>query len=249
LKANNYSIYSSGDQSVTVSFGDVMDMDINQKVQCLYRHMAGLPNPFWKDIMPAYSSLTVVYDVVAIRRIQPSAREWMIKEVEEILTQCNFSIHTERRAVSIPVWYDSLVAPDLKKLMLERKLSLQEIIVLHTEKVYRVFMIGFLPGFAYMGEVDDRLVSPRLASPRKHVVKGSVGIAGNQTGIYPLDSPGGWNIVGRTPLQLFNPGASFDTDHGALSVLFQPGDEVKFYAISKEEFEYLSLEKFDPHIR
>jgi KipI family sensor histidine kinase inhibitor len=106
----------------------------------------------------------------------------------------------------------------------------------HTAKIYRVFMIGFLPGFPYMGIVDPQIALPRLQKPRTRVPAGSVGIAGEQTGIYPVDSPGGWNIIGRTPLQLFN--AEKES-----TVFFQPGDRVKFYPITKSEFENFDSSK------
>jgi KipI family sensor histidine kinase inhibitor len=107
-------------------------------------------------------------------------------------------------------------------------------------------MLGFLPGFAYMGIVDDKIATPRLATPRKHVPAGSVGIAGSQTGIYPLDSPGGWNIIGRTPLQLFNPQVCVHTNlRMDTTVFFQPGDEVKFYSISKEAFDSFDVGTFN----
>jgi inhibitor of KinA len=137
---------------------------------------------------------------------------------------------SKQRILEIPVCYAKPFAPDLETLALQNQLTTEEVIQLHTAKVYRVYMIGFLPGFAYMGKVDHRIAAPRKSQPRTNIPAGSVGIAGEQTGIYPLVSPGGWNIIGQTPLKLFD-AARPDP------VLFQPGDRVHFYSISQNEFE------------
>ena len=112
----------------------------------------------------------------------------------------------------------------------QKNIPVEEIIQLHTATIYHVYMIGFLPGFAYMGKVNQKIASPRRSQPRTSVAAGSVGIAGEQTGIYPLTSPGGWNIIGRTPIKIFDAGKED-------AALFQPGDEVSFYSITEDEFE------------
>ena len=190
------------------------------------------------DIIPAYASLTIVYDVVAIRKQYPSAYEWVRGELERALEIIKEDRIVSVRTIQIPVCYDLSFAPDSKRLAIERKISIEKLIELHTQQTYRVYMIGFLPGFAYIGTVDDRIASPRLKKPRTHVPAGSVGIAGNQTGIYPLDSPGGWNIIGRTPVNLFNVLV-------ADPVLLQSGDEINFFSIAKEEFETFDQNKFN----
>ena len=129
----------------------------------------------------------------------------------------------------IPVCYHSSLAPDLHLLAVQLHLTTDELIRIHVATTYRVFMLGFLPGFAYMGPVDQRIVAPRHDRPRSAVPAGSVGIAGAQTGIYPMQSPGGWQLIGRTPLQLFTP-------HLLPPCLLQPGDEVVMYPISLDEF-------------
>ena len=133
------------------------------------------------------------------------------------------------RLVEIPVCYEGDFAPDLERVVAWSGMTVSEIIAHHSGPEYRVYLIGFLPGFAYMGAVDERLAAPRLARPRERVPAGSVGIAGVQTGIYPLESPGGWNLIGRTPLLMF------DGQHTAPTLL-QPGDRVRFYAVSLEQF-------------
>jgi inhibitor of KinA len=127
------------------------------------------------------------------------------------------------------VCYGEKYAWDINEIAKEKSIPVDEIIRLHTAKKYRVYMIGFLPGFAYMGEVDEKIAIPRKAQPRTSVEGGSVGIAGMQTGIYPIDSPGGWQIIGKTPLKLFDK----ERDD---PVLLKPGDEIEFYSITENEF-------------
>jgi len=134
-----------------------------------------------------------------------------------------------QRKISIPVCYAEGFAHDIEFIALEKNISIEKIIQLHTEQLYTVYMIGFLPGFPYMGEVKDSIAVPRKNEPRANVAAGSVGIAGKQTGIYPLESPGGWQIIGRTPLKIFDKEKSDP-------VLLQPGDEIQFYSISEDEF-------------
>ena len=231
------SIYPSGENALTVCLGDKMEVTSNDQVFRLFQYLQRFPNPFWKDLIPAYGTLTIVYDVNSIRQHHPSAYEWVKRETESALHDCGESEALAARKLQIPVCYDFEFGFDLKQLARARKFSVDEVIALHTQETYRVYMLGFLPGFAYMGIVNEKIAAPRLSSPRRHVPAGSVGIAGNQTGIYPLDSPGGWNIIGRTPVQLFNPEKESPT-------LLQPGDEVSFVRLSKNEFETFDPNKF-----
>lgn len=246
------SIYPISENALTVCLGDKMDAAISDRVFKLFQYLQRHPSPFWKDLIPAYCTLTVVYDVNAIRKCQPSAFEWVRNEMERALKACEEREILPVRKLRIPVCYDAEFGFDIKSLAKTNKLSVDQVIELHTQQTYHVYMLGFLPGFAYMGIVDDKIAAPRLATPRKHVPAGSVGIAGNQTGIYPLDSPGGWNVIGRTPLQLFNPQACVDTSVGKgtsfyeLLVLFQPGDEVELYSISKEAYDSFDVRNFNP---
>ncbi|HKB42918.1 MAG TPA: carboxyltransferase domain-containing protein, partial [Chitinophagaceae bacterium] len=130
-------------------------------------------------------------------------------------------------------------ALDIEEIAKEKDVSVDEVMNIHTSKTYRVYMLGFLPGFPYMGETDEQIKMPRKMQPRQRVEAGSVGIAGRQTGIYPLASPGGWQIIGRTPLKLFeaNPDLSEGKAYEDSICLLHPGDDVIFYSISKNEFE------------
>ena len=139
------------------------------------------------------------------------------------------SVNTVSRSIKIPVCYDPSVAPDIALLAELHSISEEELIEVHTGKNYRVYMIGFLPGFAYMGTVDKRIATPRKSVPRTFVPAGSVGIAGEQTGIYPFGSAGGWQLIGRTPITMFNPA-------NENPCYLQPGDEVKFFPITLSEY-------------
>ena len=183
-----------------------------------------------KDIIPAYTTITVVYDIAAIRKItNTAAYKYISEQIEKAISECDWKNESSPREIIIPVCYDISLGIDLPEMSNQKNISIEEIISIHTSATYNVYMLGFLPGFAYMGMVDDKIVVPRLSQPRKNVPAGSVGIAGNQTGIYPLDSPGGWNIIGQTPLRMFDIN---NTD----PCLVKPGDKVKFVSISLEQF-------------
>jgi inhibitor of KinA len=227
-----YTIFPLGDSAMTVDFGNVIDVETNKKVLRLFHHLKQKNNPYIIDLVPAYSSLTVYYDLVGVKQSRPAvetAFEAMAQIVEELSATVDIPEAGENRIVEVPVCYSPSFGPDLNHIAFEKNCPVKEVIRLHMETVYRVFMIGFLPGFAYMGEVDEKISVPRKKQPRHKVEAGSVGIAGRQTGIYPLRSPGGWQIIGRTPLKLFD----VSLEH---PVLFQPGDQVKFYSITEDEF-------------
>jgi inhibitor of KinA len=225
-----YAIFPLGDRALTVDFGNVIDENINKKVLQLFHQLQKSNFPFIIDVVPAYSSLAVYYDVLYLHQHngKQTAFETMAELIESLPIKTDEE-QNDKRLIKIPVCYSDKYALDIEGLAKGKNLSVEEVVRLHTSKIYRVYMLGFLPGFAYMGEVDERIATPRKAEPRTNIVAGSVGIAGKQTGIYPADSPGGWQIIGRTPVQLFNKQQSNP-------VLFQPGDEVQFYAISEDEF-------------
>jgi inhibitor of KinA len=173
--------------------------------------------------------LTVYYDVASFYHPKKTAFETMADILEQLFSK-SLDIHEEKsNYYEIPVCYSQKFALDIDYISAQNKLSVDEIIHLHTSKTYKVYMLGFLPGFTYMGEVDYRIEIARKGSPVK-LFAGAVGIAGKQTGIYPLESPGGWQIIGKTPIKIFK-------KDDKNPVLFQPGDEVKFYSITEHEFE------------
>jgi len=224
-----YRILPLGDHALCIQLGDIIDASINQQCIAIFHQLKEAALPFIKDIIPAYASLTVVYDVVGIRKEQPSAYGSMKEKLEAMLLRINMDQPISSRKIEIPVCYDLSLGVDLQEMSQEKNIPVEEIIRIHTNKTYRVFMIGFLPGFAYMGSVDESIITARRTKPRTNVAAGSVGIAGEQTGIYPLDSPGGWNIIGQTPLKLFDAKRE-------KPVLLEAGDEIKFVAIDINEF-------------
>jgi inhibitor of KinA len=225
-------IFPIGDNAVTIDLGNRINESFNRKVLGMQQWLSDRAMDGVKDLIVAYSSLTIFYDPVVIKKkhsISSSVFQFMKSKLEE--AWANASPSEEKpgeQLVRIPVCYDNEFGFDLDFVAGMKKLSKDEIIQLHVSKIYRVYMIGFLPGFSYLGEVDEKLVISRKQTPVP-VPAGSVGIAGSQTGIYPLNCPGGWQIIGRTRFQLFNPSR-------AIPVALKPGDYVQFYPISKEEF-------------
>lgn len=229
MKKTAYHIYACGDSALTIELSNVMDELINEQILSLFHCLQKQKNKFIKDIIPAYSSLTVIYYVIEIKKHHDNAFIFIRDWIENILAKQYLQVTIDHRLITIPVCYDTSLALDIIELAAQKNISVQELIHLHTQKKYRVYMIGFLPGFAYMGKVDERIAAPRKSTPRTNIIAGSVGIAGEQTGIYPLDSPGGWNIIGRTPLKMFDATKEQPT-------FLQAGDEVEFVSISLEEF-------------
>ena len=216
-----YKIFPLSDCAITIDFGNVIDDKINDLVMELYRFCSENPFLGMIEAMPAYASLTIFYDVLKVRKINingKTAFDFVKKYLENSLQNLNNEQVIESNVVNIPVIYDG---EDLAFVAIYNQLSIGEVITIHTSPIYKVYMMGFLPGFAYMGGLDARITTPRKDTPRTKVPAGSVGIAGNQTGIYPSESPGGWQLIGRTELQLYTPNSSEIT-------LLKAGDLVKF---------------------
>lgn len=229
-----YRIYPIGDQALTLDFGNLINDEINARVMALFYWLKEEDLHGIKDIIPAYASISVIYDAGLMRKWvgNGSAYVYMEDYLINALQQLDFLSLPSSRELRIPVCYHQSLAPDLVELCEAKKMDLSELVAIHISKPYRVYMIGFLPGFAYMGSLDERIMAPRKQTPRTHVAAGSVGIAGVQTGIYPFASPGGWQLIGQTPLSLFDANA-------AVPSLFQPGDLVQFESISLEQFQHL----------
>ena len=220
----NLTIFPLGDNALTVSFGNKISPELNNFVLKLEQFFEGNQFPGLIETVPAYASLSIFYDVLIVGKTFPefSTAYSAVKSVaENALQNLNEITEKESRLIEIPVNFDNEFALDLEFVAATNNLTPKEVIEIFTANTYRVYMLGFLPGFAYMGEVDERIATPRKKSPRLEVPKGSVGIAGGQTGIYSLNSPGGWQIIGRTNVELFTPEAETPT-------FLQAGDLVKF---------------------
>lgn len=224
MNDNTIRIFPLGDSALTVEFGQWISPDLNRVAIALSTYLDKNPFPGYVESVPAYASTTIFYDLITVRR-QFSDSETAFASVRRhllnVLPSVSDHLDDSGRNCDIPVHFDKDSALDLDYLAEASGLSAKEVIEIFTASTYRVFMLGFLPGFTYMGEVDPRIATPRRTSPRLEVPKGSVGIAGNQTGIYSLKSPGGWQIIGRTDIEMFRP-----TSHEP--TFLQPGDMVRF---------------------
>lgn len=244
-------VYALGDSAAVVRWGDRIDPDQNRQVLGLARCLADRPFPGMVEVVPAYASLAVYYDPAMVARaavhreaaeqgrggrgpapMKPPASglfdlvcRWLYERVMESSARPEIS----PRTVVFPVCYGGEFGPDLDDVAARNGLTAAEAVALHAGTEYRVYLLGFTPGFPYLGGLSPRLATPRRVTPRMLVPAGAVGIAGNQTGIYPRPSPGGWQLIGRTPRQLFNP--AWDPP-----ALLQPGDRVRFAPVTAEEF-------------
>lgn len=230
--SHNYHMYPCGDHALTIEWGDAIDVSVNKMVIALFDLLKAQGIKGVKDVIPAYHSVTVIYDTALLKKQVKTATvyEWISRQVGKLIDNSIADTEKKSRLVRIPVCYDLSLAPDLVSLAGIHKMNIDEVVKLHTGKTYRVYMIGFLPGFTYMGSVDEKINTPRKINPRTLVPAGSVGIAGEQTGIYPVDSPGGWQLIGQTPVKMFD--AANDEP-----CYVQPGDEVQFYPITLTEFQ------------
>jgi inhibitor of KinA len=204
-----------GDSAALVQLGDEIDITTNQSVHGLAALINVSPPRGVTETVPAYGTLLVHYDplLLSFRQIKDYLREK--------LTQVQNNVSRKRKQIEVPVKYGGKYGVDLESVARHCQLQIEDVIRIHSEKIYTVFMMGFTPGFPYMGKLDDAILMSRLEMPRTRVPAGTIAIAGSQTGIYPIDSPGGWQLIGWTSLQIFNPDAESP-------FLFSPGDEVKF---------------------
>jgi KipI family sensor histidine kinase inhibitor len=211
-----------GDRSLLVELGDTISPDVNRRVQQLMLQLQQAPLPGVREIAPGYRSLLVVYDPLTIAAAE------LMERIAEAAAQQGLAGLPQAKLLTVPVFYGGDYGPDLEWVAGHLGISSDQVIRLHTETVYRVYMIGFTPGYPYMGELPAALAVPRRSTPRTRVPKGSVGIAQRQTGIYPVESPGGWQIIGWTPIELFDPSRQ-------LPSLLEMGDRVKFEAVRQVE--------------
>jgi len=224
---NAMRIFPLGENALTVEFGDTISHELNDAAISLSTALEAEPFPGFVECVPAYSSTTVYYDLRSVRMSFPesmAAIDAVTRIVETHISESKTVSAAKHREVEIPVSFSNENALDRESVSQMLGLSADEIVEIFLTQTYRVYMLGFLPGFPYMGEVDERIAMPRRDSPRLTVPKGSVGIAGRQTGIYPLESPGGWQIIGCTEIDMFDPSKS-------RPCFLSPGDEVKFVQI------------------
>ncbi|MGM7636040.1 5-oxoprolinase subunit PxpB [Bacillus sp. Hm123] len=213
-----------GDRAVTVRLGDEISMDVHRKVRAFTRHLEIEKWPGVEEWVPSFAAITIYYDPLQISL--QKLKERILEDIEKIAHE----EEKEPRLLRIPVLYGGESGPDLKGVAAFHQLDVEEVIKLHTEPEYIVYMIGFAPGFPYIGGLSERLYTPRKETPDLHIPAGSVAIGGQQTGVYPIQSPGGWHVIGRTPWDLFNPKQQPPS-------LLHAGDKIKFVAIDECQFE------------
>ncbi|OEK01554.1 hypothetical protein BFP97_08475 [Roseivirga sp. 4D4] len=216
-----------GESAILVSFEKVISEEVNQKVISLYNALGDEKGITY--LIPAYNSLTIGFE----------PESWTFDSISKLIKELNQRRPKEEaekapKVYSIPVCYEQPYDLDSDEVCTQTGLSKEELIQVHTDQVFRVYMLGFVAGFAYMGSLPKHLACERKATPRLSVPKGSVGLAGLQTGIYPTEAPGGWQIIGQTPLNMFDPNREQTS-------LLKPGDYVKFRSIGLEEFKIIQL--------
>ena len=227
----NWKVQVLGDHAIQFYLPPIMDSRVIGEIKDFNDFIVVEEVKGIKDIIPSYHTLTLIYDIELLNAPLEFANDLIEKyKSQREIDLPNKELH---KIIEVPVCYDESFGIDLISMSIKLNLSITEIIKIHTENIYQVYCLGFMPGFAYMGDVNTTIQMARHPQPRQNVSAGSVGIAGAQTGIYPMHSPGGWQIIGRTPIKIF------DKNPKVLSK-FKMGDSVKFYPITRAEFDKLN---------
>ncbi|WP_286238148.1 5-oxoprolinase subunit PxpB [Neptuniibacter halophilus] len=213
----------AGENALIIYFGEQTDPRVSAQVQQAVTMLETELADCLIDMVPSYASLLVIFDMLACDHLHVRSK------IRALLGQLDQASASEGVLVTLPAYYSTESGPDLEALAERAQLSTDEVIKIHSEMEYRVYAIGFAPGFAYLGEVDPRIAAPRLATPRQKVPRGAVAIADRQTAVYPAVSPGGWNLIGLCPTRMFDPAAT-------PTMPVQVGDRVKFRPITRDEF-------------
>ncbi|MDN9011382.1 5-oxoprolinase subunit PxpB [Brevibacillus laterosporus] len=225
-----------GDAAVLVQFqlANNEDADIYQLVQAFATHIEQHPFPGMIEFVPAFTSVAIYYDPIMVKQVvnqqtNSTAYEIVVNKVNGMLAEHTSKLEQQSRLIEIPVCYGGEYGPDLEEVAKYHQITPEEVIRIHSSAVYKVYMIGFAPGFPYLGGMSTEIATPRRASPRLQIPVGSVGIGGEQTGVYPIETPGGWQLIGRTPLALFR------AKQNPPSYL-RAGDTVRFRPITQQEY-------------
>ena len=216
-------LHSAGENAMTLYLGHETSPEVSARVQAAAQAVEAALGPDLIDLVPSYASLLIIYDPFSTDHLSVAHRvKACVANLAEVST-------TEGSTVVLPVYYHPEVGEDLENLAESAGLSVEQLIDIHSGTEYRVYAIGFAPGFAYLGQVDERIAAPRLATPRQRVPRGAVAIADRQTAVYPEVSPGGWNLIGRCPQRMFDPDAE-------PTMPVSVGDRVRFEPVDKQQF-------------
>lgn len=223
-----------GDTALVVEFGDKIDPELNRRVHRLSRKIRRECMQLIEAVVPTYRSLLVFFDPLQVERTA------LIEKISAMAENMQNEPGTDfgAKTVIIPTLYGGESGPDIEFVAEHNHLTIDDVIRIHTSVPYRIYMMGFTPGFPYLGGMSEKIATPRLTTPRTHIPAGSVGIAGMQTGLYPVESPGGWRLIGRTPLSVFDP-------QGKPPFLYGAGDFLQFEAISEPEYARIREEVLD----
>ncbi len=220
---DTFRICPVGDQAILCEFDNTIDEQTNDRVQHLTAWIREANLKGVTEVLPTYRSLLVFYDATKI-----SYRS-LFHKIRHVSTEKSFLEEKKKKVRMIPCLYGGRMGPDLTEMSKELDLSEEEIIKIHQSTEYKIYMLGFLPGFVYLGGLDRRIYMPRLSVPRTKIPARSVGIGGSQTGVYPMDSPGGWRLIGSTPLEFYDPAAN-------PPVLCRAGEYIRFISITEQEY-------------
>jgi KipI family sensor histidine kinase inhibitor len=216
-------LHTAGENALILYLGDATSPQVSELVQAAAKAVENALGKDLIDLVPSYASLLIIYDPFRTDHLKVSRR------VRVLLEGLQATELPEGKEVVLPVYYSPESGEDLEALASRADMSVDEVIAIHSGGDYRVYAIGFAPGYAYLGEVDERIAAPRLATPRQKVPRGAVAIADRQTAVYPAVSPGGWNLIGRCPVRMFNPNAT-------PTMPVRVGDRVRFEPVSRERF-------------
>lgn len=218
-----WQIEQAGPDAVLIRFGEQINIDLVPVIRAATKQLQHSLQEEIRGLVPSYTTLMLCYD---LRKNDFASIQHKIQ-----LQLADLSVNNvpPGKLIEIPVWYDSEVGPDLQRVADFHQIDIDEVVRRHTATTYHIFAIGFAPGFAYMGQISKQLATPRLDTPRQHVAAGSVAIADQQTSVYPINTPGGWNILGRTPMKMF------DRQLARLCPV-KTGDQVRFKSVNKDDF-------------
>jgi len=213
----------AGQDALIVYFADATSASVSARIQLAVSNIRSHMPDIIIDLVPSYASLLIIFNINQCDLFEAKSR------LAQAVTNLGARESRAGELIELPVYYDLECGPDLEVIAERGKISVEQVIEIHQQQEYRVYAIGFAPGFAYLGEVDERIAAPRLATPRTKVPRGAVAIADRQTAVYPAQSPGGWNLIGLCPTRMFDP-------ENQPSMPVEVGDRIQFKAIDRDEF-------------